>query len=140
MANVYFFNNQTKTDCVYVRNTGKCSLDINVLVDRVCKEKKWEASDKVIIMLMNTENLVTYIYQNGKYDIVTSDESCMEIETNEEIYEEEDDNFNYNEDDYEDYMEDYDIDEMDDRYDEREDDYGYDGGYEDEFYECCDIY
>lgn len=144
MANAYFFNNETKDECIYVKNTGTYQLEIDTLVRRICQSKKWETSDRVIVMLMNTQNLVTYVYQNDKFDFLISKESkydCIEIESNEvEIQE---DNFDY-ENDSEDYSEyddyNYDMDLYDDRYDERDDDYGYDGGYEDEFYECCDMY
>ena len=144
MANAYFFNNETKDECIYVKNTGTYQLEIDTLVRRICQSKKWETSDRVIVMLMNTQNLVTYVYQNDKFDFLISKESkydCIEIESNEvEIQEDNFDSENDSEDysEYDDYN--YDMDLYDDRYDERDDDYGYDGGYEDEFYECCDMY
>lgn len=136
MANAYFFNNETKNEQTYVRNTGTCMLEIQNVVERICYEKKWDSKDKVIIMLMNTENLVTYIYQNGKFDFMKND--IIEIESyDEDVYSEKDIEY---ESEYDDYYDEYnDEDVYDDRFDERDDyDTGY--GYEDEFYECCDIY
>lgn len=140
MANAYFFNNETKTECIYVKNTGTCQMEVDALVRRVCQEKKWESSDRVIVMLMNSENLMTYLYQNNKFVICFDTKyDCMEIVTHSAEIEE--DNFNYDNYDSEDYDEYNDYDIEDDRYDERDDyGYGYDGGYEDEFYECCDVY
>jgi len=136
MANAYFFNNETKNECVYVKNTGTYLLEVESLVVRICQSKKWDSNDKVVIMFMNSQNLITYLYQNKKFDILKNKESkydCIEIESNE--VEIEDDY-----EDYDDYDDDYDIDAYDDRFDERDDDdYGY-GEYEDECYECCDMY
>lgn len=139
MANAYFFNNETKNEQTYVRNTGSYMLEVPNLVERICNEKKWDAKDKVIIMFMNAENLVTYIYQNGKFDIKASN-NIIEIESYEEdMYSDNDIEYGnqYDESDYDDY---YDEEIYDDRFDDDRYDDDYDNGYEDEFYECCDIY
>ena len=136
----YFLNNETKNECVYVKNTGTYTMEIQSLVSQVCGIKKWEKSDKVIILMMDSTNMTRYIYQDEKFNICFKEDSkydVIEIETNDnEIVEDFDCGCcsDYDEDDYD---EDYFNEDYDDRYDERED---YDGGYEDEFYECCDIY
>ena len=140
MANAYFFSNETKNECVYVKNTGTYLLEVESLVVRICQSKKWDSNDKVIIMFMNSQNLITYLYQNNKFEILRNKDTkydCIEIESNEvEIEEDHDDDYY---EDYDDY-DDYDIDAHDDRYDERDDDDYGSGGYEDECYECCDMY
>lgn len=143
-ASTYFCNNETKNECVYVKNTGTYTMEIRNLISQVCEIKKWEKSDKVIILMMDSQNMTRYIYQNGRFDICFNEDSkydMIEIETDENDVD--NDCGCCSEDEYDLYDEDYDFDEdYDDRYDERDDDDGgfsY-GGYEDEFYECCDIY
>ena len=144
---VYLFRNETNNECVYVNNVGK--LEIESIVETICQKKKWEASDKVII-IAHDKRMGLYCYQNkdkcmGRYcyqmKTMCSKYEWIEIETKDE---DEDDDYKYDDykdDDHEDYDYEYDkydeIDE-DDRYDERDD---YEGnGYEDEFYESCDMY
>ena len=146
---VYLFRNETNNECVYVNNVGK--LEIESIVETICQKKKWEASDKVII-IAHDKRMGLYCYQNkdkcmGRYcyqmKTMCSKYEWIEIETKDEDEDEddEDEDDDYKDDDHEDYDYEYDkydeIDE-DDRYDERDD---YEGnGYEDEFYESCDMY
>lgn len=142
-ASTYFFNNETKNECVYVKNTGTYTMEIENVISQVCEMKKWDKNDKVIIMIMDSQTMTRYIYQNGRFDICFKEDSkydMIEIETDKN------DIVNdcgcCSEEDVDLYDEDYDFDEdYDDRYDERDDDGGFSyGGYEDEFYESCDIY
>lgn len=143
-SSTYFLNNETKNECVYVKNTGTYTMEIQSLVSQVCGMKKWEKSDKVIILMMDSKSMIRYIYQDENFNICFAEDSkydVIEIETDSnEVIDNEDCDCgccsDYDEEEYDEY----DLDEeYDDRYDERED---YDGGYgyEDEFYECCDIY
>jgi hypothetical protein len=138
MSTAYFFNNETKNESVYVKNIGTYTLGIEVIANKILHMKKWETSDTVIIMLMDSKGMSRYIYKDNRFDLCFKEDSkydMIEIETDEnECYKSE-----IGEDDYdEDYDDEYD--EYDD-YDERDyDERDYDGGYEDEFYECCDIY
>jgi hypothetical protein len=113
-------------------------MEIENIVETICQKKKWEASDKVVIIPLN-DSMISYCYQNKRFQIEYKDNpkfEWIEIETNEdEICNEESNGFdNYYDSDYNQY------DEIeDDRYDEWYDyDEGY--GYEDESFECCDMY
>lgn len=140
----YFFSNETKNECVYVKDVGSYKFEMDVMAEKICHIKKWDASDKVIIMLLNTSSMVKYIYQNKQF--IISNEHNEKYDSI-EIEIDEDDIMECNDcgsDCYDEY--DYDLDDLgdiddiyDDRYDERDDDDG-GYGYEDEFYECCDIY
>jgi hypothetical protein len=138
MSRVYFFSNETKNEFVYASNVGTYSMEIETIVETICQKKKWEASDKVVIIPLN-DSMISYCYQNKRFQIEYKDNpkfEWIEIETNEdEICNEESTGFDN------DYDSDYNqYDEIeDDRYDEWYDyDEGY--GYEDESFECCDMY
>jgi hypothetical protein len=138
MSSVYFFNNETKNEFVYVNNYGTYSMDMDKIAEYICNTKKWEVTDKVVIIPLNDKRIVSYCYQNKKfqieYTLYKDNPNWIEIETNE------DEVFNSEEVDYEDYDSDYNYEDIeDDRYDDR-DDYDEGNGYEDESYECCDIY
>ncbi len=140
MSAAYFINNTTKSECAYVKNTGTYTLEIETVVTKVCQMKKWDTSDTVIVMLMDSKNMTRYIYKDNRFELCFKEDSkydFIEIETDENEVCEDNYNFDeeYDEDEYE--IEDDYYDERDD-YDERDYDCGY--GYEDEFYECCDIY
>lgn len=141
MTTAYFFSNETKNEFVYVTDIGTYTLELKTIAERISNTKKWDTSDKVVMMLMNSSSLIKYVYQNKKFDLMYDSDpkyDWIEIEVNEDEIENECDS-DYD-DDYE-YDDDYDI-EFDDRYDERDyyDDDGGSYGYEDEFYECCDLY
>lgn len=142
MTAAYFFSNETKNEFVYVTDVGSHTLEFKTIAEKICKMKKWETTDKVVMMLMNSSNLTKYVYQNKKFDLMYNKEpkyDWIELEVNEE--EIDDECCECCESDiYDDEYDDYDFDDVyDDRYDERDDyDDGY--GYEDEFYESCDIY
>jgi len=142
MTAAYFFSNETKDEFVYVTDVGSHTLEFKTIAEKICKMKKWETTDKVVMMLMNSSNLTKYVYQNKKFDLMYNKEpkyDWIEIEVDEDEIEsccseccEE----------YDSDYDDYDFDDIyDDRYDERDDyDDGYGYGYEDEFYESCDLY
>lgn len=140
MTAAYFFSNETKNEFVYVTDVGSYTLELKTIAERISNMKKWDINDKVVMMLMNSSSLTTYVYQNKKFELSYDSDpkyDWIEIEVSEEEIESECDS--NCDDDYE-YDDDYDV-EFDDRYDERDDDDGYSGyGYEDECYECCDLY
>jgi hypothetical protein len=138
MSRVYFFSNETKNEFVYASNVGTYSMEIETIVETICQKKKWEASDKVVIIPLDGKRMSSYCYQNKifSFDFKNNPRyEWVEIETNEdEICNEESTGFDN------DYDSDYNYDDIeDDRYDDRDDyDEGY--GYEDESFECCDMY
>jgi hypothetical protein len=137
MPSVYFFSNETKNEFVYVNNIGTYFMEIEHIVEAICQKKKWEASDKVVVIPLNDTRMFSYCYQNKVFSIDYKNNpkyEWFEIETNEdEICNEEATGFE------DDYDSDYNYEDIeDDRYDER-DDYDEGNGYEDESYECCDM-
>jgi hypothetical protein len=141
MSRVYFFSNETKNEFVYVSNVGTYSMEIETIVETICQKKKWEASDKVVIISQDGKRMSSYCYQNKIFSFFDFKNNpkyeWVEIETNEdEICNEESMRFEDYDEDYDDYN--YE-DIEDDRYDER-DDYNEGNGYEDESFECCDMY
>lgn len=140
MTAAYFFSNETKNEFVYVSDLGSHTLEFKTIAERICNMKKWDTTDKVVMMLMDSSSLTKYVYQNKKFDMMYNKDpkyDWVEIEVSEnEIENECDESCDecYNEEEYDEFDDIY-----DDRYDEREDyDDGY--GYEDEFFESCDIY
>lgn len=135
MCAAYFFNNETKNESVYVKNTGTYTLEIETVASKVLQMKKWDVKDKIVIMLMDSNKMSRYIYKDNRFELCFNEDSkydAIEIETHDDDMSNDDEL--YDEDEYDEY------DEMDD-YDERDyDERDYDNGYEDEFYECCDIY
>ena len=141
MTAAYFFSNETKNEFVYVTDVGSYTLELKTIAERICNMKKWDTTDKVVMMLMHFNSITKYVYQNKKFDLMYNKDSkydWVEIEVNENEIENEccDEccNDDLDEDEYDEFDDIY-----DDRYDERDDyDDGY--GYEDEFFESCDIY
>jgi hypothetical protein len=134
MSSIYFFSNETKNEFVYVNNSGTYYMEIENIVETICQKKKWEASDKVVVIQLNDTRMFSYCYQNKIFSIDYKNNpkyEWFEIETTEDNYE-----------DYENYenYDDYNYDDIeDDRYDDR-DEYDDCNGYEDESFECCDMY
>lgn len=138
MSSVYFFSNETKNEFVYVNNVGTYSMEIENIVETICQKKKWDVSDKVVVIPLNDTRTFSgiqlndkhYCYQNKIFSMDYKNNpkyEWLEIETDKE-----------SKDNYEDY-DDYNYEDIeDDRYDER-DDYDNGNGYEDESFECCDM-
>ena len=151
MSSVYFFSNETKNEFVYVNNVGTYSMDIENIVETICQKKKWEVSDKVIIISIDGKRMGSYCYQNKffsfennpKYELVeleTNEHEVADEEVEYEEYEDNDSDYNYEEIEDDSYDSDYNYEDIeDDRYDDR-DDYDEGNGYEDESFECCDMY
>ena len=115
----YFFNNETKSEFTYFRESFCPSIqELKLIIDNIYEIKKWDVKDKVVIFI-NSLDPECYVYQDEKFEQKDIDDD--------DISDDED------EDDNEDFIDEY-LD--DDRYEES----FLTGGYEDEFYECCDIY
>lgn len=122
----YFFNNETKSEFTYFRESFCPSLqELKLIIDNIYEIKKWDVKDKVVIFI-NSLDPECYIYQDGKYEQKDIEDDIDEDAS--DVSEED------SSDDIDEY---YVSDDMDDRYEES---FLTGGGYEDEFYECCDIY
>jgi hypothetical protein len=141
MSIVYFFSNETKNEFVYANNIGTYIMEIKNIVETVCQKKKWEVSDKVVIIQLDGKRMTSYCYQNKIFSVDYKNNpkyEWIEIETNEHEICNKDESMCFEE-----YTAEYDYDEYNfeeieyDRYDDR---YDYNDGYEDESFECCDIY
>ena len=89
---VYVVMNESRCECVYVRNSGTYEMSIKSIVELVCKRRCWAECDRIVVMPLekNMSSSVCYIYENKVYKVECNNErnEWIEIETNEEeVYE-----------------------------------------------------
>ena len=80
MMYVYIVMNESRCECVYVRNSGRYEMSIKSIVEMACKMRCWDECDKVLVIPLDKN--MSYIYKNKVYKFECNNERNEWIDVN----------------------------------------------------------